>query len=136
MRRPAWTILLTITLGACDLASDAGGAPLLNSPATLEIVGGNDQSATVGTKLPAAIIVRVSDSRKEGIVGVNVTFEVTLGEGTLSGTTVKTASDGTAQVDWTLGPEAGAQQLEARVVEPSTGRVLLSARINATASAR
>ena len=133
--RRAVSIAGLLTLGACDLESGAGGAPTLTTPAVLEVVGGADQVGRAGTRLPGAIIVRVSDSRKEPVVGVSVLFEITLGEGTLSATTGKTDSGGDAQVEWTLGPDIGAQQMEARVVDPRTGQVVLTARISATANA-
>ena len=124
-----------MVIGACDLDSAAGGPPTLSTPAVLEVVGGADQAAPVGARLPAAVVVRVSDSRKEPVVGVSVLFDVTLGEGTLSASTGKTDSGGNAQVEWTLGPEVGAQQMEARVVDQRTGQVVLTSRISATATA-
>jgi hypothetical protein len=133
-RLRAFALSASVGLIACELDSPAGGGPVINEPAVLEVLGGKDQTAKVGTKLPAAIIVKVSDSRKEAVLGVTVTFEVIVGEGSLTSTSVKTAADGTAQVDWTLGPDTGGQQIEARVVDPRSNQVVLSARINAVAT--
>jgi hypothetical protein len=136
MRRIVSLLMGSLALGACDLDTGPGGAPTLDDPAVIEVVGGADQIAKAGTQLPGAIIVRISDSRKEPVSAVSVLFEVTAGEGSLSATTVKTDPSGIAQVDWTLGPDIGAQQIEARVIEPKTGQVVLSARIGATATAQ
>src|SRR5512134_35492 len=99
MRRIFTCICTGVALAGCDLESGAGGGPVLNSPAVMEIVGGGDQVAKAGATLPAAVIARVSDSRKEPVRGVTVTFEVTVGEGSVSATTVKTDAGGNAQVD-------------------------------------
>ena len=133
--RRATSLASLLVVVACDLGSEAGGPPVLSTPAVLEVVGGADQVGTIGTRLPGAITVRVSDSRKEPVVGTSVLFDVTLGEGTLSPSTSKTDSNGDAQVEWTLGPDAGVQQIEARVVDARTGQVVLTARVSATATA-
>ncbi|MEJ7809509.1 MAG: hypothetical protein WKG32_03745 [Gemmatimonadaceae bacterium] len=124
----------SVVAGGCNTDSPPGGPPDHGEPARLTVVGGNGQTARAGTRLPGAVIVRVEDSRGEALRGVNVAFEVTGGEGTLDAATAKTDEQGEVKVDWTLGPEPGVQEIEARILEPSTGRVLLSAKATATAT--
>ncbi len=76
----------------------------------MQYVSGRNQSAEVGTVLPAPLVVRVVDSYGNAVVGHNVTFSVVQGGGTLAGQNqrnVLTLSDGTARVVYTLGTEAG-----------------------------
>ena len=76
---------------------------------TLLLNGGNNQSATVQSRLPTPISVKAVDGSGNGVAGVAVTWAVTAGGGSLSSTTSATRADGTTDVMWTLGPTVGAQ---------------------------
>lgn len=70
---------------------------------------GGSQVAMVNTPLPNQLVVRIADRIGAPIAGRTVTFTVS-GGGSLSATSVTTASDGTARVSWTLGTQVSAAQ--------------------------
>jgi len=82
----------------------------------IQIVGGNGQTARVGTELPQPLRVRVVDRRGNGIGGVTVEFSVKQGGGRVSAARILTASNGEASTKWTLGSVVGEQRVEARAV--------------------
>jgi hypothetical protein len=82
--------------------------------AAIELVDGNDQSGQIGQPLGQPLIVAVTDEAGEPVSGVNVSWSLE-GGGSLSATTVKTASDGRAAVVWTLGTTVGQQRARASV---------------------
>ncbi|MEQ1857390.1 MAG: Ig-like domain-containing protein, partial [Longimicrobiales bacterium] len=84
-------------------SATAGGA------ASISIVTGNNQSATVGTAVATAPQVIVRDASNNPVANVSVTFAVTGGGGVVVPvTSVLTAANGTATVtSWTLGTVAG-----------------------------
>lgn len=97
----------------------AGGCPSENenepgTPASLVRIAGHGQVAAPGAAVGVAPRVRVSDSSGNGVSGVEVTFEVTAGGGTLQSTRVTTGSDGEASCGvWTLGSAVGLQMVSA-----------------------
>jgi len=96
----------------------AGGTvsgPCVGAAAQIVVVGGDGQSATVGSAVGAAPSVRVTDASGNPVVGVSVTFEVASGGGTVDPTAaVVTGADGVAAVtSWTLGATAGSNTLTA-----------------------
>jgi hypothetical protein len=119
----SWT--LGTTAGTNTLTATSAG--LTGSPVTftatgtvgaatqIAINGGNNQSATVGTAVatPPSVIVR--DVNNNPVSGVNVTFAVASGGGTVVPTTaIATNASGIAQVtSWTLGAVAGTNTLTA-----------------------
>ncbi len=78
-------------------------------PTKLTQVGGDGQSAVVGTQLPLQLSAQVTDAVGNPKPGVLVTFAVTSGGGTLSTTSAISDPTGTASVRWTLGSIAGTQ---------------------------
>ena len=83
-------------------------------PATdIAIQAGNNQTAAVGTELPTDPAVIIRDSGGNPVSGVQVTFEVTGGGGSVTPTTVNTGSNGIAATNWTLGGAAGPNQMTA-----------------------
>jgi hypothetical protein len=103
----------------------ATGQP--GTAASLSIVSGNNQTRAVATDL-APFVVALSDANGNAISGATVTFAVTMGEGTLTGTTT-TDANGHAQTTLTLGPTAGKNNNE---VTATVGA--LSAKFQASAS--
>jgi len=89
----------------------------------MEVVEGDNQSAPTGSAVDTRPAVRISDDRGQPVAGVEVTFVVTGGGGSVSGAGQTTSSSGIARVgDWTLGSSPGRNTLEARAaVKPSRG---------------
>jgi uncharacterized protein (TIGR03437 family) len=82
--------------------------PQVVRPASMTIVSGNGQAATVGTTLGAALVLKVSDSAGAGIPGAFVNFAVSPeGAATLSPSPALTLNDGTVSLTVTLGNTPG-----------------------------
>jgi adhesin/invasin len=102
----------------------------VGAPASIELAAGDDQTATVGeaVAVPPAVLVRDADDNP--LSGIPVTFSVTGGGGSVSGSPSVTGADGIAAVgEWRLGPAAGENTLQAAVVgqDLSGGPVVFSA---------
>lgn len=117
-------LALAVPFACTDLT-----APRLGSPTDLEMIGGNGQSAPVGSLLPEPLRVRVTDAEERPVEGVEVRWATT--GGSASPATSITDEDGTAESAWELGPEAGEQTAMASV--ESLPEVIFEA--NATAGA-
>jgi hypothetical protein len=76
-------------------------------PARLEVVGGNNGTATVGAALADSLAVRVTDAFGNPVRGVAVTW--TAGAGSVAPLSGTTDAVGQARTLWTLGTAAGAQ---------------------------
>lgn len=86
------------------------------APASLQIVSGNGQSATVGTSVADAPTVRVLDDQSNAVSGVTVSFSVISGGGSVAGATATSNGAGDASPSsWALGTTAGSNQLRASV---------------------
>jgi hypothetical protein len=78
------------------------------APASIELVAGDDQTATVGEPVPIPPSVRVRDAEGTPLPGIPVAFTVTKGDGTLVRESPVTDADGLAAVsEWRLGPAVG-----------------------------
>lgn len=83
-------------------------------PASITIVDGDNQTATVGTPVPTAPSVLVTDASGSPLSGIAVIFSVLTGGGTVTEAIQTTNSDGIATVgSWTTGPVEGANTLRA-----------------------
>lgn len=91
-------------------------------PATLAAIAGDGQTATVGTATQVPPVVLVYDAYHNLLAGVDVTFAVTGGGGTVSPTTpVTTDAGGKAAADaWVLGTAVGDNALTATAGTAST----------------
>ena len=76
-------------------------------PKKLEIISGKAQEGLPGDALEKAFVVEVRDQTDNPLPGVEVTFTVTAGDGTLSEISVTTDSNGRAESILTLGPNPG-----------------------------
>ena len=76
-------------------------------PETLDIISGGDQEGLPGEVLEKPFVVEVRDQTDKPLPGVQVTFSVTSGGGTLSVTSATTNSNGRAESTLTLGPNPG-----------------------------
>jgi plastocyanin len=102
-----------------------------NTPASITIVSGNAQSATVGDPLPNPLVVRVRNAGSQDLNGVTVQWTVTAGAGALGSPTSNTSASGQASNTLTVGGSAGAQTVTAAVQSNTS----LNATFNATANA-
>ena len=117
-----WT--LGDTAGTQNATATVGG--LAGSPVTfsataghgnakiIALQGGDAQSATVNTAVATPPSVLVTDAYGNPVSGTTVTFAVTLGGGSLTGTNpASTSASGLASIGWTLGTTAGTNNLTA-----------------------
>ena len=76
-------------------------------PSEAAKIAGDNTAAVVGTSLPAPPSVLVKDAFGNPVQGVNVTFAIGLGGGSLTNATRTTGADGIATVgSWTIGTVA------------------------------
>jgi hypothetical protein len=88
-------------------------------PAALTIVAGNNQSAPIDSTLATTLEVKVTDRYGNVIPNATVQWSDDAG-GTLSATTSVTDANGIAQVQYTLGPTPGPEDVVATVMVGST----------------
>jgi hypothetical protein len=106
---------LAFGTGACKQSNPTTTQPPTPTPTSIMKVDGDTQTATVGSALGTSLVVQVNDQNGAAMNGVSVSFAVTAGGGTVSAASANTNASGQASVDWTLGPEAGAQTVRASV---------------------
>ena len=82
--------------------------------AKLVVVEGQGQVAPASQGVPEAPAVRVTDEFSNPLEGLDVTFEVVEGGGSVEGSPARSDAEGIAALQsWTLGPEAGDNRVEA-----------------------
>jgi adhesin/invasin len=122
--RVEWTLgdlvgsqTVTATTAALPAASAVFSATSqATGPGAVAITAGNDQSALVGTAVPTAPQVRVTDVQNNPVPGVEVVFAVTQGGGGIVGSPAATDANGLATLgSWTLGAAVGLNALTATV---------------------
>lgn len=115
-----------------NLSVTFNASALTAAPAKLEKSAGDAQTAAAGAFVPIPPAVKVTDAGGNPIQGVLVTFQVSLGGGTVAPTTpVSTNATGVAAAtSWKLGATAGHNQLTATVA--ATGVAGNPAVFNAT----
>ncbi len=94
---------LTTTFTASFGATAAAGPT-----ATAVAASGNTQTGTVASALPGPLVVSVQDQFANPVPGIDVSFAVTQGGGSVDASSVMTDSAGAASVTWTLGNTPGA----------------------------
>ena len=98
----------TVTVSVTGIArTETFNSEGIRTPKTLEIIAGNDQEGLPGAALENSFVVEVRDRADTPVPGVQVTFSVTSGGGTLSATSATTDSNGRAESTLTLGPNPG-----------------------------
>ena len=85
------------------------------TPHNMTKVCGEDQEGTAGELLARPFVVSVVDEDGAAMAGVNVSFSVTAGEGTLLSAMATTNANGHARTWLTLGSELGTNRVEAAV---------------------
>jgi len=108
MKRFCLALLVALTL--VDCGGDSGTGP---TPGTIAVNAGNSQVAAAGTALPESLAVIVRDQSGAVMAGVNVTFTITAGGGSVSPASRTTDAGGIAKTRRTLGPNAGTQTVNA-----------------------
>ncbi len=109
---------LTATAGS---ASGTASVTVVQTPAKLDVVSGDDQAALRGTALTEPLVVRVAEQTGGVIPGVAVTFAgADSASGSASPSEVVTDADGLATTTWTLGG-ARRQKMVATAGELTTG---------------
>ena len=123
----AWT-LGTSVAQAQGLEARAGSAllgafsatPLVGPPAQLAIQAGDGQSAAHNTPVSVVPSVAVRDQYGNAVPGASVSFTVTAGGGSVTGSPATSAADGVATLgSWMLGSTVGTNTLRASVAGAS-----------------
>lgn len=94
-------------------------------PSDLVIAQGNNQTAKASAALPVQLVIRVTGGTNIPIPGVTVAFSVTGGTGSINPASAVTNALGEATVRWTLGAQAGSQQVQVSAL--NLGPVIISA---------
>ena len=96
------------------------GTANVGSPSGITILGGNGQTGVVGTALPQALAVRVTDALGNSIPSATVTFTVSAGGGSVTPSATTNAS-GEASGSWVLGGVVGTQNVTASAGTATAG---------------
>lgn len=130
MRRPA--VLLPFVILAFCGACDSPGGPAEREVELLLKLGGDNQTAPPGTQLANPLAVAAYDFENRPMAGVEVSFSVRSGGGSVAPQTVLTDANGVAQSRWTLGASPGMQEATGSVQVRGQS---LTAEFRATAAA-
>ncbi len=106
----------TVTASATGLTAvtfTATGTP--PPPASIAIVSGNNQKARIGMSCAAPLVVVVKDASGANLAGVNVTFAVTAGGGSVTPASMATNAQGQASTTLRVGKTLGANTVTATV---------------------
>lgn len=82
-------------------------------PTVIQMVGGNDQSATVGTSLTSPFVIELLDAGGRAVGGATVAWTVVEGNGTLAAPTSVTNASGEARAFLQVGLTPGPQRVRA-----------------------
>jgi len=117
--RRSMSALVALLLTLPSLGLFAGSSAAAETATQIAVQAGNDQSAPVGSAVATQPSVVVKDVNNNPVSGVEVTFAVASGGGTIdpaSPETVATDANGVAALRiWTLGATAGANTLTATI---------------------
>lgn len=110
------TAAAALTLAGCgggETPTGTGNGNGVGSATSITLVSGDAQSGGRSTTLGSPLVVKVSDAQGNGVSGVTVDWEVTLGAGTLSAASATTDAGGQASVTYDLGHLPGANTVTA-----------------------
>lgn len=108
MKRFGLLILGVLVSTRCG--GDSGTGP---TPGSIAVSAGNSQVGAAGAALAESLAVIVRDQSGAVLPGVNVTFTITAGGGSVSPASRVTDAAGIAKTRRTLGPNAGTQTVSA-----------------------
>jgi hypothetical protein len=83
------------------------------NPTSLLKISGDGQSAQSGASLADSLVVQLVDDNGNGVGGKPITWVVATGGGSVNPVNAITSPTGLAKTSWTLGPNAGANGLNA-----------------------
>ena len=131
----------TVTVGAsvADLDPVTFTVTVGEPPAELVKVSGDTQHGKPGSRLTNPFIVEVQGKDGNPVEGVQVTFRVTAGDGSLSTVTATTGTNGRAQTALTLGSQRGVNTVQVSVEaldDPVTFQAAAEAEVLIAASQR
>ncbi len=124
--------IIPILIGAAVVSCGGGlTLPSDGGQLALEVVSGDGQEGTVGSRLDP-LVVRVVDARAEPVAGVAVVFqfESAAPDAEVS-PEAETTSEGLASAEVRLGTSAGTHIVEARVADASSGTLRATFDLNA-----
>ena len=119
----AYTLTATATGMASATSAAFNVAPGVAT--VIAVISGGGQTAAAGSTVP--VVFQVRDALGNPISGITLTFAVTSGGGSLSGSSGVTDASGQASVGWTLGPLNGAQAMTASAIGLPTTTVSATA---------
>lgn len=105
-------IVTAVSAGTATITATSGRlaarAPVrvVQEPASLDKVSGDEQAGFVGERVPISPTVRVLDANGHAAALVRVRFEATTGGGSVSPESILSDADGLAGTAWTLGRES------------------------------
>jgi len=112
---PGQKVVSAIVDGSLALTQTATVTVTAPPASRIELIEGDNQRAPVGTQVAVQPAVRVTNDGGGPVAGIQVTFAVTSGGGSVDGATQTTNADGIARAGgWTLGSAPGTNTLEAR----------------------
>lgn len=85
------------------------------SQASIAKVSGDAQTGTIGQTLTQPLVVRVQDQFGNNVSGVNVTWTVLTGGGSVAPPNAATDAAGQASTQWTLGSTGGTHTVRAQI---------------------
>jgi len=109
MKRFCLIVSCAMAAVQCGGGGDGNGP----TPGSIAVNAGNNQVGAAGTALAESLAVVVRDQAGALLPGVNVTFTITAGGGTVSPGSRVTDAAGIAKTRRTLGPNAGTQTVNA-----------------------
>lgn len=101
----------TAVLGVTHFSNPTSFTVTTGAPTTIQITQGNNQIGGPGQSLPQALVVHVTDSGGNTVVGAQVNWQVTAGAVTLSNVIGLTDNNGDASALATLGNIGGTAQV-------------------------
>ncbi len=90
---------------------------LWNSPDTLLITSGNNQTGSVNEQLSEPIELLVTDNLGLPAPLVRLDLEITAGDGSFENSTIWTDENGLAEIYWTMGSETGTNTATATILK-------------------
>ena len=106
----------TVTVSVAGIqAQETFNAEGFRIPLAFWIISGDKQQGLPGEALAKPFVVEVRDQSGDPLPGVQVTFSVTSGGGTLSVTSATTGSNGRTESILTMGPNPGTNTVEVGV---------------------
>ena len=113
---PVFLAVFASLFGCGGGGDDGGGGPPDDTPASISIQAGNNQTALVSTAVATDPAVEVRNANNQALAGIAVTFAVATGGGSVTGGSATTNAQGVATVgSWTLGAAIGVNTLTATV---------------------